>query len=125
MRTASRIMLCTIALTAVIASGVCATGSYLWYKIAPDYPEDESDTIDIPGLTAPVRVYLDEAGIAHIDAQNDADLLRAAGHDVVRVSEIGMALTMSSAGCSTATRPTTSRDPWWWSNPGATAFADW
>jgi penicillin amidase len=57
----------------------CATWSYLWYRVAPDYPGDESETIGLPGLSAPVKVYLDPSGIPHIDAQNDEDLFRATG----------------------------------------------
>jgi len=57
----------------------CATGSYLWYSIAPDYPEAEDDTFMMAGLSAPVTVYLDDLGVAHIDATNDEDLYRAFG----------------------------------------------
>ncbi|MBI5527930.1 MAG: penicillin acylase family protein [Deltaproteobacteria bacterium] len=73
----------SIAVVVFVASTVCfsgcATWSYLWYRVAPDYPEDESGTIELPGLKAPVKVFLDPAGIPHIDARDDEDLFRATG----------------------------------------------
>ncbi len=57
----------------------CATGSYLWYRVAPDHPVVEDDTFTVVGLSAPVTVYLDELGVAHIDAQSEVDLHRAFG----------------------------------------------
>lgn len=38
------------------------------------------EIIDIPGLSAPVEVFYDEALIPHVFAQNDADLYRAQGY---------------------------------------------
>ena len=67
-----------VVVTAVSLSG-CAAGSFLWYKSFPDYPKDETDTLEIPGLDQEVSVYFDEYGIAHIEAQNEKDLLRAIG----------------------------------------------
>ena len=57
----------------------CAAWSYLGYRIAPDYPRDRTETFDLPGLSQPVKVYLDSGGIAHIDAASEEDLLRAVG----------------------------------------------
>ncbi len=62
------------------ASGTgCSLTSYVGYRIAPDYPRSESQTVEIPGLAQPVLVYLDEAGVPHVHAQNEWDLLRATG----------------------------------------------
>jgi penicillin amidase len=66
-------------LAALLWLNACATASWVTYQVAPDYPEDESGTLHLPGLHAPVTVYLDQAGVAHLDASDEADLLRAAG----------------------------------------------
>ncbi len=63
---------------ALLFSG-CAASRFLSYKSDPDYPKDETKNLDIPGLQAPVTVVIDKAGVAHIDAQNEPDLLRATG----------------------------------------------
>lgn len=65
-------------LVATVASG-CSLSSYVAYRIAPDYPRDETETVDVPGLAQPVLVYLDEAGVSHIHAQSERDLMRATG----------------------------------------------
>ncbi len=57
----------------------CAAGSFIGYKWFPDYPKDETDTMEIPGIEQDVQVYFDEYGIAHIEAQNEKDLLIAIG----------------------------------------------
>ena len=79
----------SLSLLATAASG-CAMSSYMGYRIAPDYPRDERTTVDVPGMLQPAVVYLDEAGVAHIDAQNEADLLRAAGFMQARSRFFGM-----------------------------------
>ena len=63
---------------ALFATG-CSTWSYLAYRISPDYPEDETAKLNLPGLEAPVRVYLDDLGVPHIEAENEPDLVRAVG----------------------------------------------
>jgi penicillin G amidase len=70
-----------LALPALIAVGGpgCSLTNYVAYRIAPDYPRDTNQTLDLPDLKQPVLVYLDEAGVSHIDAQNEEDLLRATG----------------------------------------------
>jgi penicillin amidase len=58
----------------------CATSRYLGYRVSPDYPRnDRSETLGLPGLTAPVTVRLDEAGIPYIEAADETDLARALG----------------------------------------------
>lgn len=69
--------LCIAALV-LFATG-CSTWSYLTYRISPDYPKDETATLDLSGLQAPVRVYLDDLGVPHIEAENELDLVRAVG----------------------------------------------
>jgi penicillin amidase len=67
----------------IVAVVVCVTGcaawSYLGYQLFPDYPEDETATLDLPGLKAPVQVHLDELGVPHVEAGDELDLLRAVG----------------------------------------------
>lgn len=70
---------CLLLALAVVTSG-CATSRYLSYKASPDYPEDDGDdTLRLPGLEAPVTVYIDQAGVTHIDAANEEDLVRVTG----------------------------------------------
>lgn len=57
----------------------CAASSYISYKSSPDYPKNKTESLNMPGLSAPVMVYFDEAGIPHIKAENQQDLLRATG----------------------------------------------
>ncbi|MBI2058524.1 MAG: penicillin acylase family protein [Nitrospirae bacterium] len=57
----------------------CGATSYLWYRLAPDYPRDRSETLAIEGLSDPVEIYLDAYGIPHIEAKNEPDLVRATG----------------------------------------------
>jgi penicillin amidase len=59
--------------------GGCATWSYLGYRCCPDYPEDETETLELSGLSAPVKVYLDGLGVPHVQAENELDLVRAVG----------------------------------------------
>jgi penicillin amidase len=63
---------------ALFASG-CSTWSYVAYRICPDYPKDKTATLDLPGFQAPVRVYLDDLGVPHVEAENELDLVRAVG----------------------------------------------
>jgi len=67
-----------IVVLALFATG-CSTWSYLAYRISPDYPEDKTATLDVPGFQAPVRVYLDDLGVPHIEAEDELDLVRAVG----------------------------------------------
>jgi penicillin amidase len=67
-----------VVVVAVAFSG-CAVHEYLKYKSDPDFPQVRSEALSIPGLSQPVTVYLDKAGISHISAQNELDLARATG----------------------------------------------
>ncbi len=74
----------TLALTAGLALFTLAgcggpTSQYLSYRNAPDYPLDDQETLRLEGLKAPVTVYIDHAGITHIDARNEEDLALATG----------------------------------------------
>ena len=64
---------------ALLTLPACGPLAYAGYRIAPDYPRDEKQTVDLPGLHDPVLVVLDKGGIPHIQAQNEEDLLRAVG----------------------------------------------
>jgi penicillin amidase len=57
----------------------CATGSFISYKLWPDYPRNESRTVKVRGTKRPVRVYFDVAGVPHIRAENETDLMFAVG----------------------------------------------
>ena len=57
-----------------------AIRAYAWYRLTGDYPKNETQYIRLAGLSEPVRVYLDSAGIPHIDAANVTDLAQAAGY---------------------------------------------
>jgi penicillin amidase len=70
------------AIAAVVLSvflGGCATWSYLGYRCCQDYPEDETETLKLSGLSAPVKVYFDDLGVPHVEAHNEPDLVRAVG----------------------------------------------
>jgi penicillin amidase len=69
----------SLAAVPLLALTGCSLSSYVGYRIAPDYPRNENQTIDLPGLAQPALVYLDEAGVSHIHAQSEEDLLRATG----------------------------------------------
>ena len=58
----------------------CAVTSLLGYKLAPNYPDDAAkESLQLPGLTAPVSVLFDAQGVPHLEAQNLSDLARASG----------------------------------------------
>jgi len=58
----------------------CATGSFLAYKVKPDYPRtDAREVRDLPGLHAAVTVWYDEAGVPHVQAADEHDLMLATG----------------------------------------------
>ncbi len=83
MKTKSLIRLAALAaVTTAIALGLagCAAWSYMGYSISPDYPADEDETLSLPGLKAPATVLLDAYGVAHIKADDEADLMRAVGY---------------------------------------------
>lgn len=77
-----------IALSIII--GGCAASAFIDYKIKPDFPKNENQSVDLPGLSQPVKVYFDQAGVAHIDAANEVDLARAAGFVQARNRFFGM-----------------------------------
>ena len=66
-------------LTLVLFTSGCATWSYLGYKISPDYPKEETEMLDLPGLSEPVTVTFDQQGVPHVVAQSELDLLRTVG----------------------------------------------
>ena len=66
----------TLLITAVVLIAALLTGAW-WLSRANDYQVD--GTIALPVLDAPVVVTRDANGIAHIDAQNRRDMLRAQG----------------------------------------------
>ena len=68
-----------VVIAATIFMSGCATSAYIGYRTRPDYPRTDTETLNCAGLSQPVSVYWDEAGIPHIDALNEADLLRATG----------------------------------------------
>ena len=68
----------SLALVASLVCG-CTTTRYLWYRIAPDYPEPKTETVALPGLQAPVTVYFEANGVPHIDAEGELDMVRAVG----------------------------------------------
>jgi len=71
-----------LALTAAVmllALQGCALHNFLSYQRNPDYPRNETTTLDLQGLDQPVKVYLDRAGVFHIEAGNTKDLLLATG----------------------------------------------
>jgi len=57
----------------------CAASTYIGYRMSPDYPSEKNESIVLSGLAAPVKIYRDELGVPHIDAQNEDDLMRAVG----------------------------------------------
>ena len=66
----------TLLITAVVLIAALLAGAW-WLSRANDYQVD--GTIALPVLDAPVVVTRDANGIAHIDAQNRRDMLRAQG----------------------------------------------
>jgi penicillin amidase len=58
----------------------CATGSFLAYKVSPDYPRtDVREVRDLPHLHAAVTVWYDGAGVPHVQANDEHDLMLATG----------------------------------------------
>lgn len=58
----------------------CAATRLLGYRLAPDFPDDSAtETLSLPGLSAPVTVVLDAQGVPHIEAKTLGDLARATG----------------------------------------------
>ena len=64
---------------------------FAWALVFPASPAqaqvdgiEEVDTLRVPGLTEPVEIITDEWGIAHIYAQNEADLFFAQGYNAAR-----------------------------------------
>ena len=66
-------------LALLLATAGCSALSYVGYRLAPDAPENEDATIALAGLQRPVRVLLDDWGVFHVEAETEADLLRAVG----------------------------------------------
>jgi len=68
-----------VVMMTMVLLGGCATSAYIGYRTRPDYPRTDTETLELQGLGQPVTVYWDEAGVPHIDAANEADLVRATG----------------------------------------------
>lgn len=66
------------ALLLVWTSG-CAATRLAGYRIAPDYPGGEDETLKDAALKAEVTVFFDAYGVPHIDAKDESDLLYATG----------------------------------------------
>ncbi|GMU61033.1 MAG: penicillin amidase [Myxococcaceae bacterium] len=67
-------------LAALFALSSCAATRLLGYRLAPDYPDDSAtQTLRLPGLSAPVTVVLDAQGVPHVEAKTLSDLARASG----------------------------------------------
>jgi len=65
-------------LLAALVSG-CAASEFIAYKGKPDYPRDEDETLRLPGLEDRVTIMFDAAGVPHISASSEIDLVRAVG----------------------------------------------
>src|SRR6202167_5478954 len=59
---------------------VVAVVTGLFYQTTLSGLAPESGVVKLAGLTAPVKVIRDAAGVPHIYAQNRLDLARALGH---------------------------------------------
>ncbi|MEW5740907.1 MAG: penicillin acylase family protein [Myxococcota bacterium] len=71
---------CSLLVAALLVLPACAATRLLGYKIAPDYPDDTAkETLQLPGLSAPVTVVLDAQGVSHLEAKTLGDLARASG----------------------------------------------
>lgn len=66
-------------LLAALTCVSCSAGSYVWYRVAPDYPAYEDAALPLPGLEAPATIRFDQAGVPHIQAASELDLMRAVG----------------------------------------------
>ena len=69
-----------LAVVYVFRDQIRPLAAYAWYRITDDYPKNETQSIGLEGLSEPVRVYLNSAGIPHIDAANVTDLVLATGY---------------------------------------------
>ncbi len=49
------------------------------YRINPDFPKNQDETLLLENLHKPVDVYFDDFGIPHINAENTEDLVKAVG----------------------------------------------
>lgn len=68
----------TVLLLLYALSG-CSATELVAYQLWPNYPRVDDDTIRIEGLAQPVKILFDKAGVPHISASNEADLLFAVG----------------------------------------------
>lgn len=64
---------------AVVVLLVAAAGGVAIWTVARSFPQT-SGTVDVPGLTAPVTVRRDSAGVPQLEAKNPDDLFRAQGY---------------------------------------------
>jgi penicillin amidase len=68
-----------ITLGVVLVFTLTPLGTIAKYRLFPNYPTNESQTLTLKGLNQEVKVYFDDFGIPHIEAQNTEDLTRAVG----------------------------------------------
>ena len=68
----------TALLITVLVLGIAAAG-FGWWTVQRSFPTT-SGRIDVPGLTATVTVYRDDAGIPQLVAETDHDLFFAQGY---------------------------------------------
>ncbi|MCW5875450.1 MAG: penicillin acylase family protein [Anaerolineales bacterium] len=76
MRRLGRILLGVLALLAVL---LVVAGIYVYISIDDSFPQTEGE-IQLSGLSAPVDVYRDAAGVPHIFASSEYDLFFAQGY---------------------------------------------
>ncbi len=69
-----------VSLALVALSSGCALTSLVGYRLFPDAPKDrQGETLQVPGLSAPVSVTFDAQGVPHVQATTLVDLARATG----------------------------------------------
>jgi penicillin amidase len=74
-----RSILFATALAGLGSPAGCALSAYLGYQASPDYPRGGQQRIELPGLAAPVEVWLDPQGVPHVRARSERDLMLAVG----------------------------------------------
>ena len=64
----------------LLLSSSCAATRLLGYRMSPDFPDDSAtETLALPGVSAPVTVVFDAQGVPHVEAKTLEDLARASG----------------------------------------------
>jgi len=62
---------------------ILCVGIYLYHLVTKSFPQTNG-TVEVKGIKADVRVYRDEYGVPHIFAENEYDLMFAAGYVVAQ-----------------------------------------